>query len=468
MIKNTVFFHKLKRKGFWNNKIGYISSLPSKKSSKLWHSQFLGFNLCRWNRQKGYLRVTNKKKIEPPYENVFWLKDEILRFDPLRQNLTADLAIIGGGITGITAAKRLAELGASVILLENRCIGTGASGRNAGFVISGPVEHYSRAVNIIGRDKAKRLWSDSEKGISHLIENIENCAIRANAEREGSYLLADSEQEDAEVRETAKAMHSDHFDCDYLPAEAVRDILKTDAFFGGLFLNSNFAFHPYRYVTGLAKFIHQEQKNVQLFDESPVSKISSDGENRPVIHTAKGKVTAQMLLLATNAWTQQLDSRYEGLIIPVRGQVIATAPLDKRYLTGAMYANFGFEYFRQLQSGELIIGGWRENMPGGDAFHYNENIEDKAVQGLLDYIRGKFPQLPKLTVSHQWAGTMGFSRDGLPLLGPLPGKNSIFIAAGFTGHGMAFGTIIGKYAAEAIAGELSEDISIYSPTRFVK
>jgi gamma-glutamylputrescine oxidase len=412
--------------------------------------------------------LSNAKEIETSFQNVFWLKADIGRFEPLRQNLTADVAIIGGGITGITAAKRLSELGASVILVEKRFIGTGASGRNAGFVISGPVEHYSRAVSILGREKAQRLWADSEKGISHLLENIENCAIKADVEAEGSYLLADSEQENIEVRETADAMQSDHFDCDYLPVEAIRDILKTDGFFGGLHLKTNFAFHPYRYVSGLAHFIHKEKKNVRIFDESPVTQISNDGENRVVISTEKGKVTAQILLLATNAWTQQLDSRYEGLIIPVRGQVIATAPLEKRFLTGAMYANFGFEYFRQLQSGELIIGGWRENMPGGDAFHYNENIEDKAVQGLLDYIRGKFPQLPKLTVTHQWAGTMGFSRDGLPLLGPIPGKNSIFIAAGFTGHGMAFGTIIGKYAAEAIAGELSEDISIYSPARFVK
>lgn len=408
-----------------------------------------------------------RKNAMNPFTNVYWLDNELLRFDTLGKSVTADVAIIGGGIAGITAAQRLIQHGASVVLLEKRYIGTGASGRNAGFVISGPVEHYARAVNIIGREKAKRLWQDSEKGIAHIHQNIAELNLNAGLEEEGSYLLADSEQEDIETRETVDAMNADGFEGIYLPQDETAARLISSGFYGSAYLKSNFGFHPYRYVSGLARHISQS-KYLQIYDETDVLKITQDEDNRLVISAEKGRVTAQMILYTANAWMQQLDSRFSGLIIPVRGQVIATQPLDKRVIQGTMYANFGFEYFRQLRSGELLIGGWRENMPGGDAFHYNENIENQAVQGLTNYLRGKFPQLPPLTVTHQWAGTMGFSRDGLPLLGPIPGKNSQFIAAGFTGHGMAFGTISGLYAADAIAGELTEDISMYYPSRFIK
>ncbi len=398
------------------------------------------------------------------FSNIYWLDRELAWYGKATGRIDAEVAIIGGGITGITAAEYLARHDVETVLVEKRLIGTGASGRNAGFVITGPVEHYARAVKILGREKARRLWEDSLEGIGVIRDNMDRYHIDADIHQGGSLLLAATEAEDAEARETVEELNHDGMSALYLDASETARRLNTDAYFGACLLENNFGYNPYKYVSSLANGL-RGLSNLQICDQTEIISIQR-GHDAIVLRNEETEIHCQMLLIAANAWAQKLNSWFEDKIIPVRGQVIATKALPDRVWNELVYANFGFEYFRQLPGGELIIGGWRENMPGGDAFHYNEFIDDKAVDGLMDYVRSNFPAMPELEVTHKWGGIMGFSRDGLPLLGPLPGESRIITAAGFTGHGMAFGSVIGRFAAQAILGTLDTDISMYALSRF--
>ena len=400
------------------------------------------------------------------FSNIYWLDGELSTYGEAAGKIDVDIAIIGGGMTAFSAASVFVESGIKTALFEKRLIASGASSRNAGFVITGPVEHYARAVKILGREKAKRLWIDSMEGIENIERNLEKFAINATIQKKGSLLLADSESEDNEARETVTELQKDGMNSRYISSGEISRKLQTNSFHGACALPDNFGFNPYQYVNGLANEL-SKSPHLSIYDQSEIISINTKNETI-ILKSEHAEISCQMVLIAANAWAQKIDPFFESKIIPVRGQVIATAPIDEIVWDEIIYANFGFEYFRQLPGRELIIGGWRENMPEGDAFHYNEYIDEKAVKGLQDYIYSKFPRIPELKVTHSWAGTMGFSRDGLPVMGPLPGENRIFTAGGYTGHGMAFGSIIVHDAAKAMLGELDKDISMYSPARFNK
>jgi gamma-glutamylputrescine oxidase len=153
---------------------------------------------------------------------------------------------------------------------------------------------------------------------------------------------------------------------------------------------------------------------------------------------------AGVVILATNAYTPQLVPSVK--IQPIRAQMLATAPESTSVTDMPVYSNFGYRYWRQLATGEVLIGGWRDT-----SLEAEKTYDDEPTDEIQEHLDGAVEDLRvKAEVTHRWAGTMGFTESGLPMAGPLEGMPNVYICAGFTGHGMGFAFMSAKQVAESI------------------
>ncbi len=175
-----------------------------------------------------------------------------------------------------------------------------------------------------------------------------------------------------------------------------------------------------------------------------------------------------MLLLASNAWTPLLHPFFEAAIAGVRGQMLATEPFPRRLLPAPVYADFGFEYFRQLPDGRLVVGGGRRAALDAELTYAEKPSE--AVQAAIEsFFFSCFPEARELKITHRWAGIMGFSCDELPSIGPVPGTVNLYAAAGYHGHGMGFAVAAAQAVAEMITrGRSTLPDDLFRPARHLQ
>jgi len=400
----------------------------------------------------------------------FWVSRESLgaeltqQFDSLHSSCNVDICIIGGGITGVLAAFWLSEMGIKVALIEKDLLGAGATGRNTGFILTGIVEHYNRAVKLFGKKKAKRIFEFTVWNHELIRELILSENIECGYKQQGSLLLATTAQEGKELIETFTLLTNDGFVCEFFNKEECSVYLDNDQFFGGLRFPKDAGFDPIRFIHGITKSLYK--KNVSIHERSKVITIESIGtEGSLKISTEKGKINCTMALLCTNAYTSKIADEWTDFIVPVQGQVFVTKPIQKSMFKEVIYANFGYEYWRQLPDGRLMAGGFREHQKSNPN-PYSENVDDDLLQSLYHYMTKLFPDVQKVTISHAWAGTMGFSKDGIPVLGSSSKNPTQFVCGGFTGHGLGFAAGISKIAGELMVEGSSADSDLFHPKRF--
>src|SRR5690606_27381286 len=176
----------------------------------------------------------------------------------------------------------------------------------------------------------------------------------------------------------------------------------------------------------------------ELVDNNELYRIEQQADDHVLVYTRKFIFRAQHVILCTNAYSPLIDPYFVGKIIPTRAQVLATEPLDKPAIATCGYSDYGFMYYRMTFDGRLMIGGGRKQ----NKLLENDTTEDhtnEAVQGVLDnYLRTWFPDVTA-PVARRWSGIMGFTPDGLPIVGTLPEKPRVGFAVGFNGHGLAMG-----------------------------
>jgi glycine/D-amino acid oxidase-like deaminating enzyme len=209
------------------------------------------------------------------------------------------------------------------------------------------------------------------------------------------------------------------------------------------------------------------KKGGRLFPQTPLLSLE-EKEGSLLLTTSQGNLSAHMVVLAANGYLTRVHPFFTGKIEPVRGQMIATEPVSKTIPPLAMLTNFGYEYWQQTPSGRFALGGMRWQAENADVGLLDDHPDPRLRIVLSDFLTKTFKDWGPFTVSHNWAGIMGFSQDGLPFLGKLPGRNNILVAGGFTGHGMAFGFLSGRVLAEIIqTGRTKQNIALFSPGRFL-
>jgi len=368
--------------------------------------------------------------------------------------------VIGAGIAGISTAYHLAKEGLKVVVVEQAQVASGATGRNAGFILAGLAERYVRAVAIFGRGRTKELWSCTEDNHRRMAAFIDSNGLECGYRQGGSQQVGSDALEATELEESAAMMHDDGFAVRY-QSNPPPPLDGTD-YQGCLTIDGDGEIDPVRFVRGAASII--EAQGVTIVEDSPVQHIDASQLGTCVVNTAHASVRAHIGVLTTNAWCGDLVPELTNLIVPTRGQMLATAPCPPLF-ERPIYANHGFEYWRQLNDGRIVLGGWRyldEDGERGTSEEVSAPIHD-AMNGFLD----RFAALRDVTITHRWSGPMGFARDGLPLIGPTPGHPSLLMAAGFTGHGFGWGWYSGALIRDWIIDGKPSVATSLTPKRFL-
>ena len=379
----------------------------------------------------------------------------------LHNKKTNDVVIIGGGIAGLSSAYWLKQRDKNlkIAIVEKNEIGSGATGRNAGFITCGSVEHFNRMVLKHGEDRALEIWKFSEENLKllkeHIIDNFIDDDSEIYFEQHGSFSLASTENEYHELKQSYELMRRMGIHVENLTEVDIEKRLGAKEFVGGIKYINDGSVHPILLLRKLYSILIN--MGVEFYENHEVYNITSCNNSR-IVKTNKHQFETSLVIMATNAYSPLLNSYFSDKIFPTRGQILITSPVTK-FMEGPCYANFVLDYFRQLPTGELVIGGFRQLQKQKEV-GYSDEITDEIQTALEQFLNKHIPNVRSAAITHRWSGIMGFSVDGEPLVGSLPTDNQVFFIAGFTGHGLGLAFHAAKALASSIMGdELPDFIS---------
>jgi glycine/D-amino acid oxidase-like deaminating enzyme len=368
----------------------------------------------------------------------FWLSEPA---EPLARanGGRPDVVVIGAGVTGCSCALTLAEGGLRVRVHEARQVASGASGRNGGFALRGGAMSYARARERFGADGAEAYWRLTERYLDRM-EELAGDALR----RVGSLRLADDE-ELADLRAEYEALREDG-----LEAEWIEDLAPPlDSLYRAAISHPrDGSLQPARWVRRLAA--RAVAAGAEIVEESRVESL--DG------------LDAEHVVIATDGYTRGLVPELDEAIRPVRGQVIATQPVGRMLYPRPHYARRGFDYWQQTPDTRLVLGGRRDRSP--DLEFTGEEAVTDLIQDELTAFAEELVGEP-LQVTDRWAGIFGVTEDDLPLAGPVPGREGVWVAAGYSGHGNVLGLACGDLVGEAVLGRRKPELDLFDPARLL-
>ncbi len=372
---------------------------------------------------------------------------------PLNGSHSCDIAIIGAGFAGLSAALELAAHGVAVRVLEAAEPGWGASGRNGGFACVGSHKlAYGTMIRKHGLEESRRYYRTMKEAVNLVADLCRRHAIAADICATGDVTLAhlpSRYQAFAAERDFMKANFGE--DQEVLPQAALRERGLHGAFFGGLMMPHGFGLHPLKYVRGLARAAHRAGAVIH-----PRSRLlrweEADGHHR--LHTDKGTLAARQVLIATNGYTpEDVMGRMRGRLMPALSNIITTRPLTEaeRDAQGWTSTLLAFDsrkllhYFRLLPDGRFLFGGrggTDASAPAGPAYR----------AALTARFHTLFPAWRHVEISHFWRGFVCLAHDLVPYVGPLDEKATVHAAVAWHGNGVAMATLAGREAARRMAG----------------
>ncbi len=374
-----------------------------------------------------------------------------------RQSCAVDLAIIGGGVTGLSAAAEARRRGMTVGVFERHAVGSGASGRNAGYLMRGMASSYAVAADVFGRAAAGELWRLSERNLE-LLKSLGTGAA-AGMHDLPSCLLAVDEAEEWDLRRSFEMLREDGFAVELLePADLPLPVGERRFARVGLVNPGDAVCDPMALLGVLASLVGGES----IWTDDEVHGVHPE-DGGVVIESARRSCRVHRVMICTNAWISELEPALGGVIRPCRAQMLAARPAREAIeLAHAYYINRGNEYLRSGPDGLLLMGGARR-YESGDGASAEFGTSDEVQQRLEDFVRAYAAE--HFEVLARWSGVMGMTPDELPVVGPAPLDDRVWICGGFSGHGMSLGCVTAKLA---VAGMLGDDAvpAMFNPGRF--
>jgi len=373
-------------------------------------------------------------------DQPFWLAEATPQLESPRLD-AVDVEIVGAGITGCSCALELLDAGLRVRLRDARSVAEGASGRNGGFALRGGAARYDVARETYGADAARALWQRTEAELDR-IEAAAGDAFR----RTGSLRLAADPEERDEIRAEFEALRDDGFAVEW------RDELPPHLaphFGGAIFHVPDGALQPARFVRRLA--LRAAAAGAEFRTGERVETLDD--------------LEAEHVVIATDGSGRGLVPSLDDAVWPARGQVVATEPLPEMLFAYPHYARHGFDYWQQLPDGRIVLGGFRDFSILSEMTdeEFTTGVIQDALDTFLVELLGTMPR-----VERRWAGIFGLTQDLLPLVGPVPGREGTWVAAGYSGHGNVLGFLCGKLVASAILGRDDKLLSLFDAARLLQ
>lgn len=384
----------------------------------------------------------------------------------LQEDLTADVAVVGGGLAGLSAAIELADRGFNVVLLEARQIGWGASGRNGGQAIHGLACDQSEIEAQLGLAEAQRIWNMSIEALDLIRARCRRFAI--DCDWQDGYLgLAVNARKARELQTWHERMASVYgYPMQWIAPDELPRWIASPRFHSGLHDARSGHLHPLKYSLGLARAARS--LGVRLFEHSAVTALEQAAApgTSSTVRTARGSVRARQVLLAGNVYLQELAPQIapslNARIMPVGTYIVCSEPLDPARCDALIPSrsavcdtNFVLDYFRPTADARLLYGG---------RVSYSTVTPANLAAGMQQRMVTTFPQLAGTRIDHAWGGFVDISMNRAPDFGRLPARgagggaataSNIYYLQGFSGHGLALTGLAGQLVAEAMAGDAS-------------
>ena len=351
-----------------------------------------------------------------------------------------DVVVVGAGVTGCAAALRLAQAGKRVRVYDGREIAGGASGRNGGFALRGMPAAFDVTVESVGEETARELMAWTETAID-TIESLAGDSFR----RVGSLRIAVDEEERDELRLEYEALVAAGFEAEWLGGD---ELQPAGSFAAALRHVPDGALQPARWVRRLAGLAAAE--GVEFREHTRLESLDELG--------------GATVVVCVDGYPSGLLGEIEGLVIPTRGQVIATEPIPERLFEVPHYGRHGYDYWHQDEAGRIVAGGFRDVSLDSE-FTAEEDLTDNVQEALRAFVNGLVGR--ELRVDYAWAGIFGMVMDFLPIVGRVPGLDNVWVAGGYSGHGNVLGFASGELVAQAVVGEDAPFQDIFDPARLL-
>jgi gamma-glutamylputrescine oxidase len=367
----------------------------------------------------------------------------------LRGETRADVCIVGGGISGLSAGLHLRERGYSVALLEAEHLGFGGSGRSGGQTIFGYASGQEKLEQLVGATNARFMWDIALEGMQLQRELLARHSIDCDYVA-GHMHVGVKPRHDAELRTEVDSLHRHYHYASvrFVEHDELRSIVPSERYTTGLYDSNSGHLDPYKYTLGLGTAA--ARAGVQIFENSRVSKLefASGAGNDSLVHTESGLVRARYVLIAGNALLGALVPALSRKLMAVGTYIAATEVLGEQRATALITnnaavadINWVLDYFRRSADHRLLFGG-RVSYSGLDPFD--------SARVLSGRIARVFPHLQDARIEYAWGGYVDITASRAPHFGRLA-PNAYFLQ-GFSGHGMVLSGIAGKLVADAIAG----------------
>jgi glycine/D-amino acid oxidase-like deaminating enzyme len=394
----------------------------------------------------------------PIREKTFWL-DTVEMPVPQAHELPqrVDVAVIGAGFTGLSAARTLAKLGASVAVLEAETVGWGASSRNGGMVLTGLKLGTRTLMARYGKDATRRMYAASLASIDCVEQIVREENIDCDFRRCGHLEVACKPKHFSEFRAAAETVAREfNHSLQIVPKEQLSAEIGSAVYHGGLVDVTSAGVNPARYVAGLARAA--ERAGAIIVERARVTKIAraaNNGTGAWKISTPRGNLLARDVLVATSGYTGGVTPSLQKKIIPIGSYIIVTEVLPEALArelnprNRMIYDSKNYLYYYRLTPDRRMLFGGRAAF-----FPETQSTIRGSAEILRDGMISVYPQLRDTKVEYAWGGTLDFAFDIMPHAGQIDG---MYFSVGYAGHGVAMSTYLGTKIAETICGSRADD-----------
>jgi gamma-glutamylputrescine oxidase len=380
----------------------------------------------------------------PPAPSYYAIGDQSQPRASLGGEVTADVAVLGGGIAGCSAALHLAQRGYRVVLLEARTIGYGASGRSGGQTIFGLAAGQHKLEQQVGRDDAHRLFDLSIEALDLTQSLIREHAIACDYQANHVHAAVKPRHVE-ELTQWQRELHEYGYESvSLLNREQLQGHVHSPRYLAGLLDTRSGHLQPLKYTQGLARAA--ENAGAVIYENSEVLRYEDGPGVR--VHTAKGTVRCAHLVLCGNAYIGAVAPALARRILGVGTYIIATEPLGEERVRNLLPSNAAvadinwvLDYFRASADHRLLFGG-RVSYSAVQPPRLPESMRQRMVR--------VFPSLEDAKVSRAWGGYLDITMSRAPNFGKL--APNVYYLQGFSGHGISLAGLAGKLTAETIAG----------------